>query len=248
MRLARSYEQAQANRKTFVTETFWGDVCTYFQDIGGGRPSPQAFTVEQGPKAVLDTHFHRQHQFQVVFRGAGLLGRHPIQPFTVHYASPESAYGPVAAGDNGLAYLTLRAVSEEGSQFLPAMRDSMRQGLKKTQKTVAAPVLSAAAELAARTDVAVEEVIAPSPDGLAAWLVRVPPNGLLPVPQAPQGGGTFCVAVQGALRFDGQTLPTMGTAFVSAEERGATLEAGEAGLEALVLQFPRAATAMQEAA
>jgi len=248
MRMARTYQQARQDMKSFTTETFWGDVCTYFQEFGGKRPSPQAFTVEQGPKAVLDTHFHRQHQFQVVFRGAGLLGRHPLSPFTIHYASPESGYGPVVAGDAGLAYLTLRAVSEEGSQFLPAMRDSMRKGLKKRQMTLAAPALSDPKALAALTAPRVEDIITPDQEGLAAWLVRLPAQAHQPMPMAPRRGGTFCVAAQGSMLVDGEEMPALSTEFISADEPEATLAAGAGGAEVLVLQFPAAAVAAQEAA
>ncbi|HXC40179.1 MAG TPA: hypothetical protein VN667_14670 [Burkholderiales bacterium] len=248
MRLARTYEQARQDMKSFATETFWGDVCTYFQEFGGKRPSPQAFTVEQGAKAVLDTHFHRQHQFQVVFRGAGLLGRHPLAPFTIHYASPESGYGPVVAGDSGLAYLTLRAVSEEGSQFLPAMRDSMRKGLAKRQMTLSVPALSDPNALAALASPRIEDIIVPDDSGLAAWLARLPAHARLPMPMTPQRGGTFCVAAQGSMLIDGKDMPTLSTAFISADEPEATLAAGAGGLEVLVLQFPAAAIAAPEAA
>jgi hypothetical protein len=79
--------------------------------------SPLAFMVAQRANWVLRTHFHDQHQFQMVARGSGTLGKHALAPFADHYTSPESAYGPIIAGPEGLAYFTLRAVTAITAQY-----------------------------------------------------------------------------------------------------------------------------------
>ena len=93
---------------------------------GYGDGGPQAFMVEMGAAtAPLRTHFHVVDQFQVVVHGGGTLGRHRLGPGAVHYADALHPYGPLAAGPDGLAYLTLRATSDTGAWFTPDRRDDL---------------------------------------------------------------------------------------------------------------------------
>ena len=88
-------------------------------------PRPQAFLVEQSANWTLPPHFHQEHQFQVFVGGRGSLGAHPVAHLAVHYASPHSGYGPLVSGDQGLAYLTLRAVGDTGAWYLPEQREHL---------------------------------------------------------------------------------------------------------------------------
>lgn len=134
------------------------------------------YLVEQSPNWVLPVHFHLQHQYQVVTAGTGTLGRHPVEPLAIHYASPESGYGPLTAGPGGLSYLTLRVESDDGAWYLPESRPRMQRGISKTQ--VHAQPEAHLKEAAGRApDVPANEIlITPDGYGLAACYARLPAN------------------------------------------------------------------------
>src|SRR5260221_8622645 len=89
--------------------------------------APQAFLVEQDTGTLIEPHFHLQDEFQVMVGGSGSLGRHAVQPVSVHYAGAHTGYGPITAGSDGLDYFTLRARMDTGAQFLPVARDKMQR-------------------------------------------------------------------------------------------------------------------------
>src|SRR5258708_35645044 len=66
--------------------------------------APQAFLVEQDPGTLIEPHFHLQDEFQVMVGGSGSLGRHAVQPVSVHYAGAHTGYGPITAGRGGVGY------------------------------------------------------------------------------------------------------------------------------------------------
>src|SRR5258708_23159410 len=88
--------------------------------------APQAFLVEQDPGTLIEPHFHLQDEFQVMVGGSGSLGRHAVQPVTVHYAGAPNRYCPITPGSDGLDYFTLRARMDTGAQFLPRAPHKMQ--------------------------------------------------------------------------------------------------------------------------
>ena len=200
-------------------------------------PAPQAFLIQQDPDTVIRSHFHAQDQFQVVAEGGGTLGRHAVAPIHVHYASRHTGYGPITAGGQGLSYFTFRAVTTPYAYFLPESRDQM-QDLPKRNLLGDPVALSDAATLCARREVAVETIIEPQPDGVEAWLLRLPPNATFTPPEHAKGADRFYLVGEGVMVARSERLPRFATAFVSADQRDFELVAGEEGLEALALQFP----------
>ena len=204
---------------------------------GRPAPRPQAFLVEQSPRWELPVHFHLEHQFQVFVAGGGTIGRQPITLLDVHYASPHSGYGPLVSGDGGISYLTLRAVGDTGAWYLPEMRDKCLR-IAKVQAHAAPRTSLTAQALRGLGQAQVETLIEPRPDGLAAWLVHLGSGQRHPQPAgAEAGGGRFVVVSQGSLTLAGTSLQALAVAWVGP---GDTLDllAGDAGLQALVLQFP----------
>jgi redox-sensitive bicupin YhaK (pirin superfamily) len=199
--------------------------------------APQAFLVEQDPGTVIEPHFHLEDEFQVMVSGSGSLGRHAVEPVSVHYAGAHTGYGPISAGSDGLHYFTLRARMDSGAQFLPAAREKM-QRVPKRHLLGHRVRPSEAAELAARREPQIVSIIEPQSDGIAAWMLRVPAAGSAAAPAHP-GGGRYLVVIGGVLELNGERLPGLSTAFASAEESMLSLRAGDQGLEVLVLQFPR---------
>lgn len=205
-----------------------------------GEPSPQAFLVEQPPRWQLQTHFHLRHQFQVVVQGAGTLGRHPVGPLAIHYASAYSAYGPLVAGEAGLSYLTLRVTSDTAAWYLPDAREHLKLRIPK-QQVHAAPSCNADVPLDSSTGPQQETLIAPDAGGLAAWMVRLPGHADVAAPPGgTAGSGRFYVVTKGSLRVAGEELEGLATVFVSSDDVLA-LRSGAGGAEVLVLQFPGSA-------
>ncbi len=195
---------------------------------------PQAFLVEQSEESLAGSHYHVEAQFQVVVAGGGEIGRHALKPYTVHYANPYTGYGPLQAGPQGLSYLTLRAVGDPNRPFyLPDTKDQMKPGprLNLTSEPVAA------GDPGGIGAVQCQPVLDPRPDGIAAWMLRVPPNVSAAAPRHANGGGQFRVVVAGEMKTAQALLPRLGCAFHGADECDRAIVAGPAGLEVLVLQF-----------
>lgn len=199
-------------------------------------PDPHAFIVRQPPASVLAPHFHFNRQFQVVLRGSGMLGRHQLLPGTVHYASAETAYGPITAGPDGLWYITLRQVTEVGAQYLPVAMDRLRRGLKRRQFTGAVCPLFAPGETSATS-----LLLADAATGLAAWMIDLPPGEAAPSPDDATPSDRYYVVVHGALRFGAETLTDLSAIWADRGESWPLLQAGNAGVRLVVVQFPHTA-------
>ena len=205
----------------------------------GDAPAPQAFLIEQDPQTLIRPHFHAQDQFQVVAEGGGTIGRHVLAPVSVHFASRYTGYGPIASSDRGLSYFTFRAVTTPHAYFLPESRDKLPDTPKRNLFSDPIPV-SDTNTVRARRDIAIETMLEPQSDGVAAWLWRIPPDAVHRV-EAP-GADRFYLVCEGALAAPQGTLPRFATAFVSAEEPDFDIVAAAEGLELLVLQFPNRKT------
>lgn len=226
-------------RQDFVKPQFVGSVTDLIlPQQGEPAPRPQAFLVEQTSNWTLPTHFHQEHQFQLVVAGGGHLGRHPVRPLDVHYASPHTGYGPLVSGEAGVSYLTLRAVGDTGAWYLPEMRDKCLR-MAKLNLHASPERLVPLQELAALPAGTLETLIALRPDGLGAWLARLGPGQRCDAPAgAQEGGGRFVVVSLGSLALDdGRLLDALSVSWVGPLDR-LELVAGPQGLEASILQFP----------
>lgn len=237
----QSFASVAGTRRTNVKPQFVGHVTNLILPEPAGGETSQAFLVEQTANWTLPTHFHLEHQFQVFVAGGGSLGRNPIAPLTVHYASPHSAYGPLVSGAAGISYLTLRAVADTGAWYLAESRDKLKTHIPKRQAHGAPASYVTPEELLTLAAPTQDPLIAPEASGLAAWLLRLPPHHIAPSPgHGEHGGGRFHAVTKGSLRVDGDDLPALGIAFAARGELP-PIEAGAAGVEVIVLQYPQAA-------
>lgn len=245
----QSWDEAKSGKRPHRHEMFDGFITDFFVARDNELPRAQAYLVDQKPNWVTPSHFHLEHQFQVVTAGSGFIGKHAVRPFAVHYASPEAGYGPITAGPEGVAYLTLRAMADTGAWYLhkPEQRARMRRGLKKRQEYGAPETMISPEELRSLAAPFIAELIAPRESGLAAHLARLPPDATLTLPWQHPHAGRFYVATGGSMRVAGRELRAIATVFASFDEAFA-LTAGRDGLEVLVLQFPRDAIQKEIAA
>lgn len=206
-----------------------------------GAASPIAYLVEQGPGTQLRAHFHEADQFQVFVSGAGRIGAHEATPGLGHFVGPFSGYGPIVAGDTGLAYMTLRNAFDPGAQWLPENVAKMRPHRESRREvTFHAPPSVTEADLVALDEVRIETLVDAQPDGLATWSYRIPPGGAATGPRPDTGGGQFWLVMAGQLVDAAEgPLGRLSMAFVRPGDDHYVAHAGAGGLHVLVLQFPR---------
>ena len=249
----QTWEKAQATRKAVRKDTFEGHITDIIATHLERRSGEQAFLVEQDPHWATPAHYHLEQQFQVIMAGHGTIGRHDVRRLCVHYAAPQTAYGPIVAGPDGVSYLTLRMSGDTSAWYLhkPGSRERMQPGLKREQQHGAPQSSVSADELASLTGTTVEVLIAPRPDGLAAHLLRIAPGhqhnqdhdhdpAVLAEPAdpaKPAHAGRYYVVTRGTVSLGGQSAQARSVAFASADEN-VTLQAGPQGAEVVVLQFP----------
>jgi len=236
----RSWDDARAGKRPRRHANFEGFITDFIETADSRSVVAQAYLVEQNPNWVTPPHFHVEHQFQVVTAGSGAIGRHPVGPLAVHYASPHTGYGPITAGPQGVSYLTLRARADTGASYLhdPEQRGRMRRDVRKHQEH-AMPSATLSSDLLRSLDApSTEALIAPQENGLAAHLVRLPPDVSLELPSQQRHAGRFYIATAGSIRVDDGELRALATIFASFDE-SLRMAAGAEGLEVLVLQFPR---------
>jgi hypothetical protein len=222
---------------TFIGSNRYNRAAAAPEPPGPEAVYPMAFLVEQPPGSVVQTHFHEANQFQIVVAGGGRLGSHAVEPVSVHYTNAYSAYGPIAAGPDGLQYLTLRNGYDRGARYLPDAREELRGVRRRFREAVGEPAASAPAAPVARS---VDALLPEATDGLGAWRHRLPPDAALKGIDPATGDGQFWVVTAGGLRAaDGAALTPLSCAFVAPEEQPFAAVAGEAGLEIVVVQFPR---------
>lgn len=206
---------------------------------------PMAFLVEKEAGAIVHPHFHQADQYQVVVQGGGRLGLHEIASVAVHYTDAYSAYGPIVAAEEGVAWFTLRNAWDPGARYMPEHRRQLREARARFQHREATcgplPPLTEQ-ELAVLTEARGEAVIAEAQDGLGTWRYTVPPDGLVTGPAPSTGGGQFWLISSGSASIDGAPLLSPRSCiFVSPEDSAARLMAGPGGADLICMQFPRRA-------
>lgn len=242
MILQKSLDQARPSQRRVDLPHFRGAVIDFIDSPpGDGLPRPQAFLVRQDPHCVLPTHFHQEHQFQLFVGGGASLGRRAVQRLEVHYASPHSAYGPLAADERGLEYLTLRAVSDQGAWILPHKREQLLTRIPKMQKH-AAPQYAADAQMLKQLQQAQSEtLIEPEPGGPGAWAMRLPPKAQCKArAPSPESAGRFHVLTFGQALCGDVSLPALSVIWSGPGEEF-DVQAGDEGAEMIIMEYPQQA-------
>jgi hypothetical protein len=155
-----------------------------------------AFLVEQDAGAVVGAHYHQADQFQVIVAGSGRVGHHDVATGAVHFAGAWSAYGPLAAGREGLQYFTLRNGWDPGARYMEFAenRSALRERPRRHREAVGA--------------------VATAADGLCVEQLQLtsgqPVTGIDPA----CGAGQFWLVLSGSLTADDAALPANSLVFV----------------------------------
>lgn len=202
------------------------------------RPElPQAFLIESTPGRLLPTHFHEVDQVQVVVKGVGTLGRHPLAAPGVHFARGFTPYGPIRNGEEGIGFMTLRARRDVmDAQFLTERRWRLdevpdRKPWQVTKVPVFPPIEYGAT--IQRMEGLKDE------RGLAGWSVVMGPEAEAGLPAPAGSDGQFIVILKGSLVHEGRERKGLTVIYQAPEEPAFRLRAGSERLEAIVLNFPR---------
>lgn len=233
--LANPISTKQANDSTLK-----GQVDYLFKSEPGARPAPQAYLVSQTAGWSIPTHFHLEDQYQLVIGGAGKIGVHPVRRGALHFASRHSGYGPVAAGSEGLSYLTLRAVTDSYLWELPENREKNLRELPKRQATVEPKVFSGE-QSRANDSLYVEEMIPPDGSGLGAWFLSSNQAEAISLPDQVSAGGRFLYVFEGSFT-DGEHEFSAGSCiWLNPDESLESCQSGNNGVQICIAQFPRTA-------
>jgi hypothetical protein len=206
---------------------------------------PMAFLVEKEAAAVVKPHFHQADQYQVIVQGSGRLGLHDVCSVAVHYTDAFSAYGPIVAADEGVAWFTLRNAWDPGARYMPEHRRQLREARAKYQHREAtcgplAPLTDA--ERGALSAATGHAVIAETADGLGTWRYAMPGGSTITGPDPASGGGQFWLVSAGAASVGGGALlPVQSCIFVAPDDAAPLLRAGPEGADLICMQFPKRA-------
>lgn len=200
--------------------------------------TPMAFLAEGSPHRVLRTHYHAVDQFQVMYNGAGALGKHPANPGAVHFARAYTPYGPILYGDKGLGFITLRAHRDPGAQYLPERREALEQVADRTPWQITVnPDFDFLPGERGITMKALEGLTGHA-DGLAAWSVKMKPGVKAWAPDPSKGDGQYIVVLKGGIRHEEKLRKDLAIVWVPRGGGPFELVAGPDGMEGLILNFP----------
>lgn len=236
-----AYDDVKATRTHRIVDGDKSAWRTNYMQPGDETPDqPQAFLAECGPQRVLRTHFHEQDQFQVFVSGTGSAGRHPIQPFQVHFARAHTPYGPIVAADQGVGFLTLRTRKDPGAQYLPEKREVLDRVADRRPWQ-----LTRAVEFPRTGEPFAIRPLADMQDehGLAAYAISMQPGATSMAPDPAASNGQYLVVLGGSLLHAGREHEATTVVFVRPDEGPFQLKAGAQGLDAIALHFPRVAGA-----
>jgi len=211
----------------------------FFKATGTTPDAPSAFLARYDPGDSSCTHFHAVDQFQILVKGKGRLGRHEVSPYYVHFSRAYTPYGPLHADEEvGWTFMTLRTRYDPGAQRLPGALPVLQQVADRKPWQVT----STATFLAADSGTILREIPEIRDDrGLCVSALTMAPGTQILAPSPSSGAGQFVVAVNGSLFHDNREREALAVAFIAPDENAFEIHAGDRGLEALILNFPRTA-------
>ena len=202
---------------------------------------PVAFLAEGTPYRVIKPHFHEVDQFQVIVKGGGVIGKHPLSLNAVHFSRAHTPYGPLTGAEEGVGFLTLRAHWDPGAQYLDNPDSKAKlvnlEGRKPWQITEPCDFSgNAEVNMNAFKDIKDER-------GLAAYSIKLSPGATMMSPDISQTNGQYLIVTKGSLSYEGKHYGAVSIGFCKPDEKPFPIIAGPEGVEALVLHFPRLETA-----
>lgn len=194
---------------------------------------------------VSNAHFHEVDQFQVIMEGSGDFGRHAVKPYYVHFSRAHTPYGPLQSNDPGWAFMVLRSRFDSGAQRFPWALDKLKEIPNRQPWQVTTKVEFPAAT----AGVAVQDVPEIRDErGLFTQTVTMGPNTRTMTPDRLGGDGQYLVVVKGSLVHEGSERQAPAVVFINRDEPPLEIKAGAQGLEAIIMNFPKPGTRLEDKA
>jgi hypothetical protein len=239
-------------------ELFGNDPQTWRSDFTEREPGiPQLLLVEQPvPGSTVLAHYHSTDQYQIFMDGGGKLGRHDIHPISVHYTNRYTGYGPIVAGESGVSYYVFRPEFDRlvTGQYLhiPELREKVKRQPGRKRSVIIEGVALKTLEALSRMSAPVTERILdlesdPHDPGTFADVMSMGPNVSYTGPDPDRGGGQVFLVVQGSMRCEGTHYSARSGLAVTRDEKAIAFTSGDAGVQVLVLQYPRRDTPPENA-
>ena len=207
-------------------------------DPASKEDSPMAFLAEGSPGRLLRSHFHEVDQFQVIYKGGGTLGAHPLGFGGVHFSRAFTPYGPIRYGkDDGLGFITLRAHRDPGAQYMPDSRPVLDSRANRTpwQCTVMPDFNITPGE----SGVAMKPIDQVKDErGLAGYSMVMKPGATGYSIDPSKGDGQYILVIKGGIMHEGDHKKHLTIIWVGKDEGAFKLVAGPEGAEILILNFP----------
>jgi hypothetical protein len=199
------------------------------------REGPQGFLVDlPEPGYTIKPHFHRAHQFIVVVAGGGRLGKHHLEPITVHYTDAFTPYGPTVGGPNGLAFFNLRSQADVGAYYMPGSHDKQERRAGRSI-VVKVPIPSGRPQ----GDVEIRNLIDNGVDEDVRGIeIILGPETTAAVGHRSAGSGTYGLVLGGTLRWNGELAHRHSMMFAPSGDALDQIASGPDGLHMLLLQTP----------
>ena len=245
MALAVAFDDVRKNQEKRETPGKTGK-STIFLGSRDTPDYPHARLAEQDPGRYTAPHFHTHDQFQIVVGGKGKFGRHQVAPFGLHFTRAYTPYGPLIADEReGLTFIVLRTKFDPGSHDIPDERDLLLQVPDRHPLQITShadfPAFQSQIALHALPEVHDE-------NGLSAYALSMKPHTATLAPDPSGGAGQYVVVVKGSVLHDEKEYRAPALIYVWPDETPCQVTSGAAGLDALVVNFPRPPKPSQNAA
>jgi hypothetical protein len=208
------------------------DIADYLGSFAALDRGPQAFIVSCKPNYVIKPHFHQIDQFQIFHRGHATIGKHVLEPVTVHYTDGFTPYGPIIGGPEGFSFYNLRARADLGVSSMPESKDRLARRAGRSI-TVRGKLQSPLRD----STMALETLAGPYPDGLVVIEIAAGP-GVMLLDEAVRGSGRYQIVTEGELQMGDSVLSLDSISFASAGEVLSGRQAGREGLHLFQFQLP----------
>jgi hypothetical protein len=227
----------------YVKTSKGGGTNTKFFDFRDAPDMPHASLNQHDQGYYNGTHFHIVDQFQVVVEGEGTLGRHQLSPYVVHFTRAYTPYGPLLSNaSDGLTFFALRAHRDRGPQSIPKEMEQLKRVANRRPWQRSTHVTFPTLPSNATKGQFLMDVIPQIKDdyGLAAYALSATPDSMVSTPDPAHGDGQYLVAVKGSLFVQDKEYKAKALVFIRPQDGSLQFRAGSDGLEAFILNFPRA--------
>jgi hypothetical protein len=221
----------------------WGTVFFGPRSSSGPAPGPQATMSDLNANETIVPHFHGVSMFQLFVAGSGTIGSRGqvLEPLTVQFKDHHTAYGTIVSVPQGLSFIALRMYTGDSQPTYlnnPGAREKLKPS--KRRNLTSSPVkFSIEPLMQARNEASWDAVFEETDDGMSAQVVRLGAGMAANGPDPKRASGYYVFVGNGSMIHAGEELPLWSVVVVEPDEDRFEIRAGEKGLEALVLQYPR---------